>query len=465
MNRRRTLATLAAATISSSFAACGPVNRGTDPRESAANKAPVTITAWHAARATPDLTARSADMLKRFEDESRYIKVNWQVVQWSGALAMLARLPIAAAAGDLPDTFRSHWSIHGSVINQGWLRPTDAYMKEARLSRNQFTPSTWDLTTWRGKGYGMPTSAYPIAIAWNKDLFESSGLQRERPPSTMDELLDFSVRLHRASASAAPAPNAANAPTTTGPEIAQTGWTHKTAGVGQFVVMFGAQVWDAAKERVTPDHPGVVDALTWSLNLLKRQGGWTKVEDFWKAKAPNPFFGGATAFTTSTPRSGNEFAAAAANLRYGVALFPGKRGARQDLENTVVQAEVMPITQTSKNPDETWQLLRWLFVQNGADWGAASLMTPCLISAMDPFLEKIGASARTNALSPYVDVFRDITRRGSRYWPTMPRTNEYLTAFTDTWNNVLQEKATPEAALRELARTEQLALEQVLKPR
>ena len=463
MKRRDCLSATLAGGSAAFAAACGPVNRGADSRESAAAKGPVTITAWHAARATPDLTTRSAEMLKRFEEESRYVKVNWQVVQWSGALAMLARLPIAAAAGDLPDTFRSHWSIHGSVINQGWLRPTDTYMKEARLGRQHFTPSAWDLTTWRGQGYGMPTSAYPIAIAWNKDLFEGSGLQRERPPSTMDELLDYSVRLQRAETGSAPAREAGA--TSGGPEIGRIGWTHKTAGVGQFVFMFGAQVWDAAKERVTPDHPGAVEALTWSLNLLKRQGGWTKVEDFWKAKAPNPFFGGASAFTTATPRSGDELAAAAPNLRYGVALFPGKRGARQDLENTVVQAEVMPITQTSKNPDETWQLLRWLFVQNGAEWGAASLMTPCLISAMDPFLEKIGASSRTNALSPYVEVFRDISRRGSRYWPTMPRTSEYLDGFTQAWNNVLQEKATPEAALRELARTEQLALEQVIKPR
>src|SRR5687768_11662885 len=77
-------------------AACGPINRDTAPQDSAAVKGPVTITAWHAARATPDLTARSAEMLKRFEDESKYVKVNWQVVQWSGALAMLARLPVAA---------------------------------------------------------------------------------------------------------------------------------------------------------------------------------------------------------------------------------------------------------------------------------------------------------------------------------------------------------------------------------
>jgi hypothetical protein len=279
----------------------------------------------------------------------------------------------------------------------------------------------------------------------------------------MDELLDFSMRLQRGSSGAAAPGDGAAA--SAGTDIGQVGWTHKTAGVGQFIFMFGAQVWDAARERVTPDHAGAVEALNWTLTLLKRQGGWTKVEDFWKARGPNPFFNGAAAFTTATPRSGDEFATAASNLRYGVSLFPGKRGARQDVENTVVQAEVMPITQTSKNPDETWQLLRWLFVQNGAEWGAASLMTPCFISAMDPFLEKIGTSNRANMLSPYVEVFREIARKGSRYWPTMPRTSEYLDAFTAAWNNVLQEKVTAEVALRDLARTEQAALEQVIKPR
>ena len=39
--------------------------------------------------------------------------------------------------------------------------------------------------------------------------------------------------------------------------------------------------------------------------------------------------------------------------------------------------------------------------------------------------------------------YKEIARRGTRAWPTIPTANEYLTALTAAWNDVLQEKAAP----------------------
>ncbi len=149
---RRTAGTLTAAGTLA-LAACGPQSGpgGTPSRAGtegppSPNKTPVTLTVWHGARATPDTEARSQTMLRTFEAEHPHVRIDWQVVPWAGAGQMLAKLPIAAASGDLPDTFRSHWSIHGSVIHQGWVRPLDTFWKAAGAGRKDFTPSTWDLT-------------------------------------------------------------------------------------------------------------------------------------------------------------------------------------------------------------------------------------------------------------------------------------------------------------------------------
>ena len=436
------------------MAACGAVGRGGDDAQpGGVGTDPVTLTVWHAAWAAPEVDARSRELFRIFEQAHPRIKVDWQGVDWAGSGPMLAKLAVASASDYMPDSFRSHWSIHGSVVHQGFVRALDAPMKQARLGRGDFTPSTWDLSSYRGQLYGVPSYAYAYAPWWSKDVFAASGLDPERPPNTFAEVLDASMRIHQA-----------------GPdgEITRIGWNHGMTAPGHFAVLFGGDVYDRQRDRVTPDHPAVVEALTWLLALTRRQGGFAPVAKFWEgrggANPSHPFYIRQLGFLVVGADQYQHVQRFAPDLGYGVALYPGKSGAKANVENTTVQAEILPITRASKAPDQTWTFLKWLLVDQGAEWAWRSLATPCVLRVLDPFYEKLTANVlgKEAPLVRYLDVFKEVSRRGSRHWPTMPRTSEYLQSFTRAWNDVLQEKLSPEAAMQDLARTEQAELDRVL---
>ncbi|HEX2514328.1 MAG TPA: extracellular solute-binding protein [Chloroflexota bacterium] len=459
----------AAGGVGALLTACGQGAKpgGGDGAGLAPGRDPVTVSVWHQNWASPEAETRSRAMLTELQERLPRVRVDWQVVAWAGAGQMVARLPVAAASGDLPDTFRSHWSIHGSIIHQGWVRPLDDYWKQAGLGRKDFTPSAWDLTVSRGRSYGVPSSAYTIAFLWNRGLLAASGLPGDRPPDTFEALMEASSRVQRV----VPAPAGADGASAGGGPgaIEQLGWTHRSGVPGHFPFLFGGLPYDAARERVTPDHPGIVAALEWSLALLKRQGGYQRVEQFWKEAGASPMGSGRVGFATAQPRGLEDPALRTSGLNLGLGLFPGapgKGGARANVENTTVQTEIMPITAASKHPDETWAVLRWLFVEQAAEWGLRSLMTPNRLSALDAFYERLGAGMGVGqgALAGIdLGAYKEIARRGTRAWPTIPTANEYLTALTAAWNDVLQEKAAPEAALREVGRLQQAELEQALQ--
>ena len=458
VSRRRALALGAAA-----LGACGrgeasgSAGGGVGAPAAAPRKERVTVTVWHGANA---ITDRGQELLQAFEQTHPQIKVDWRSVEWSGAAQMLQRLPIAAASGDLPDTFRGHWSNFGNLIHQRWVRPLDTHMRQAGVGRKDFTPSTWEISSYGDRVYAMPSYAYTLAPMWNKDLLRRNGVDAEKLPATFEQVLEAAVRVLRTGQVVDVAGQTAQ-----GAQITNLGWSHRTATPGHFVFLFGAQVYDAARQRVTPDHQGVLDALTWLVQLDKRQGGYQRIEQFFAAAgSANPFYTGQLAVTNPQLRAYSDLTRQAPTMEFGVTLYPSRTGSAQEVARTSVQAEVLPITRQSAHPDETWTLLKWLHVDKAAEWGWRTLNTPCLVGALDTFFEQVldqslGGDRR---LAPFLGVYKEMSRRGTSYWPTMPTTLEYLNAFTAVWNDVVQEKVNPEAAMKELARTQQIELEQAL---
>mgnify|MGYP003694417483 CR=1 FL=1 len=50
-----------------------------------------------------------------------------------------------------------------------------------------------------GKYYALPTAVRSLALFWNKTLFKEAGLDPERPPATLDELVDYAKKLTKRS--------------------------------------------------------------------------------------------------------------------------------------------------------------------------------------------------------------------------------------------------------------------------
>jgi len=47
---------------------------------------------------------------------------------------------------------------------------------------------------YQGYYYCLPWGTDTYALFWNKDLFEDAGLDPDRPPQTMEELVEFAQR-------------------------------------------------------------------------------------------------------------------------------------------------------------------------------------------------------------------------------------------------------------------------------
>lgn len=233
---------------------------------------------------------------------------------------------------------------------------------------------------------------------------------------------------------------------------ATLGWSHRSSTPGHFVFLFGGQVYDATRQRVTPDHPGVIEALHRLTEIDKRQGGYERIEQFFAAPGANPFYTGRLAVAPNQRRGFPDLVKQAPTLDLGVMLYPSKTGSLQEVAHTSIQAEMLPITRQSKQPDETWALLKWLHIDRAAEWASRTLNTPCLLSALDAFYEQAASSFGSDRrLVPYLITCKEIARRGTAHWPTIPTTSEYLAAFTAAWKDVLQEKvapATPAATAR-----------------
>lgn len=110
------------------------------------------------------------------------VKVEFVTIPWSDYTT--TRLTAAFASGEGPDIF---WVSPGDFlryVNNGILEPLDKYLAEGQI--DDFLPAALDKASARGHVYGMPVELEPLAIFYDKTLFQEKGLQ---VPESWDELV------------------------------------------------------------------------------------------------------------------------------------------------------------------------------------------------------------------------------------------------------------------------------------
>lgn len=75
----------------------------------------------------------------------------------------------------------------------GWLQPVDKYMDDAL--KNDLTPFTQQLTSYKGHHYGLPWYSAWKTMAYNKEMLKKAGY--DQPPKTWDEFIKVSKDLQQ----------------------------------------------------------------------------------------------------------------------------------------------------------------------------------------------------------------------------------------------------------------------------
>jgi multiple sugar transport system substrate-binding protein len=83
-------------------------------------------------------------------------------------------------------------------LKAGLLQPLPASDFSAIEVEREFFPIVQQMKV-DGKYYALPTAVRSLALFWNKTLFKEAGLDPNKPPATLDELVDYAKKLTKRS--------------------------------------------------------------------------------------------------------------------------------------------------------------------------------------------------------------------------------------------------------------------------
>ena len=311
------------------------------------------------------------------------------------------KLLVAITGRKPPDVASILWRSAHKYAAKRALVPLDDNMAAVGLVKERYLPCVWSICHMDGQVWCLPLTPATIALHWNKDIFEQSGLDPEQPPRSIEELDRMAEQL-----------------TVRGPngEILRMGfmqmepdWWHWSWGF-----FFGGTLWNGS-DRFTIDHPLNVEAYSWFASYPDRYGR-KEVEafrgGFGNFDSPeNPFISGRVAMEMQGVWMANFIEIHNPDLRYGVAPFPGI-----DVDTpspTYIEADVIVIPEWSRHPKEAFTFIEWTQRRE---------MLELLNMGQKKFspLRETSPGFYDTHPNPYIDVFVEMAK--SPHWFTTPKT-------------------------------------------
>ena len=192
--RRGMRAGMGVAVLCALFAAgCGPKNETGKP----------TITVWHW---MTDRDPTFQKLAREYEAKTG-VKVNFELYAPSDAYSQKVRA--AAQGGNLPDIFGilGEKRDFASFVKAGFVLNLSPAMAENNAAwQNSFFARVLAVNEFvEGNSYGVPAGIYAVPLdimtiqmLYNKDLFKQLGLNPNKPPRTLSELLDIGKKIKQA---------------------------------------------------------------------------------------------------------------------------------------------------------------------------------------------------------------------------------------------------------------------------
>lgn len=110
-------------------------------------------------------------------------------------------LTTGMAAGTAPTVYHAgHFSVMQQWIEAGYAYPLDEYLGSFQ-DYDKIDPLAMEQATYNGSVYGIPRMVYVLNLAYRKDAYQEAGLDPNKPPTTWDELVEYSKKLTKADGS------------------------------------------------------------------------------------------------------------------------------------------------------------------------------------------------------------------------------------------------------------------------
>jgi multiple sugar transport system substrate-binding protein len=112
--------------------------------------------------------------------------------QPSGFGQYYPKILAAQRAGNAPDVALIEYQYIPTMVANNALVDISKYGSDS--VKSQFDPAAWALDSENGAQYGVPQDTGPMALFYNKDIFQKAGIAN--PPATWDEFAADAVKIH-----------------------------------------------------------------------------------------------------------------------------------------------------------------------------------------------------------------------------------------------------------------------------
>ncbi|RRH94646.1 sugar ABC transporter substrate-binding protein [Mesorhizobium tamadayense] len=357
-----------------------------------------------------------AEVKKEFEAANPGITIKYEVVPWDVLLQKLTTDITAGTNADL-SIIGTRWLI--DFVQQDVAEPLDGYITPE--FKDRFIDTFLQPSIMEGKTYGLPIAASARAMYYNKELFEKAGIAK--PPATWTELQEDARKIKAQGA---------------------FGFGLQGKEIETDVYYYYA-MWSQGTEILNKDGtsglstPGALEAAKLYKSMIDEGLTEPGVTSNNREDVQNLFKQGKVGMMITAPFLSNQIKEEAPSLKYGVAAIPaGPTGAR----GTYGVTDSIIMFKNSKNKDEAWKLLDFLFTKEQRakfTQGEGFLPVNKEEAKMDYYVNNADLAAFT-ALLP-----------DARFAPVIPGWEEIAQITSDAMQKIYLGSAEPEAALKDAA--------------
>ncbi|MQA04879.1 MAG: extracellular solute-binding protein [Streptosporangiales bacterium] len=174
--RFRTLTAALGLVLVLSTAACGGSGES-------GGKTTITFANW--AYAEDATQAGIKDLVEKFEKDNPDVKVKMEAISFTD---IAHKVLLEARSGNAPDVTQIAGNDLFSLSEANLLEPLDEHMSDEY--RKSIIPAELKLGQIGGEQVAAPWTVTPFGFWYNKKLMKQAGLDPNKPPATMDDLLD-----------------------------------------------------------------------------------------------------------------------------------------------------------------------------------------------------------------------------------------------------------------------------------
>jgi multiple sugar transport system substrate-binding protein len=130
-------------------------------------------------------------LIEAFEAENpdiNVIQTNFPYAQYRTKVAA------SVAAGEGPDVVQLYYGWLGDYLSAEILQPLSKKFFPNQAIEDDFFPIVGTMKV-NGSYYALPTAVRSLGLFWNKKIFREAGLDPNKPPETLDELIDVAKKL------------------------------------------------------------------------------------------------------------------------------------------------------------------------------------------------------------------------------------------------------------------------------